>query len=106
MAFRGAPSEPPPPPGTLDHRGAVERAMVGDLDALISAHPMGEVLAETARLVARRVDLAGDRELAGLVAQLRGVVDDLVTYAAGGDSDDEPDGIDFGLSAEVGDSPD
>lgn len=99
MAFRGAPSEEPPPPGSLDHRGPVERAMVGDLDALISAHPMGEVLAETARLVARRVDLASDRELAGLVAQLRGVVDDLVSFTAGGGSDDEPADIDFGLTA-------
>jgi formiminotetrahydrofolate cyclodeaminase len=69
--------------------GAIEAKVRGDVDALVSTHPMGESLAEMAFKLARTLDSVDVKELAmaGINKELRETLCELARLAEGDDDD-------------------
>jgi hypothetical protein len=83
---------PPPaagPPAPADGPGPVERQVRADIAALVTAHPMGEALAEMSYALARLLD-AGADGAAALNRELRGNLTELSRLAVD-DADDLAD---------------
>jgi hypothetical protein len=72
-----------------DRLGAIEAKVRGDVDALVSTHPMGESLAEMAFKLARTLDSGGVKDLAvaGINKELRETLCELARLAEGDDDD-------------------
>lgn len=67
--------------------GLVEQRVRADISAMISTHPMGEALSETAFTLARALDV-GDGEMApALNKELRATLAELASMAVGDDED-------------------
>ena len=83
--------------------GRIEAATRSDIEKLMTAHPMGEALAELAYELARKVDvgLDDDRALAGIAKELRSTLAELARLGVDGDDD-----LDAELSAPVRDEKD
>lgn len=81
--------------------GRVEARARADVAALVTAHPMGESLAELAYWLARQLDMGPGKEGPGYALQLRMTLVELARL--GVESDDD---FEAGLSAPVRDAPD
>lgn len=69
-------------------RGPIETKVRADVEALMTAHPMGESLAEVAFGLSRRLD--GDLQpmaVAGVTKELREILCELADKAVDGDDD-------------------
>jgi hypothetical protein len=76
--------------------GQYEKTVRADVAALVTAHPMGESLAEGAFILARRIDQGvEDKSLAGVHKELRETLVELARLAV------PPEGGDDGLSTPV-----
>lgn len=69
--------------------GPVETKVRQDVAALLSAHPMGEALAEMAYTLARTLDKGAGLAVAAVNRELRANLVELARMDAGGDDDDE-----------------
>lgn len=81
--------------------GPVETKVRQDVDALVSAHPMGEALAEMAFSLARTLDEGAGMAAAAVNRELR---NNLIELASQGVNDD--DDLEADLSAPLRDQPD
>lgn len=89
-------------PDETPEYGPVEAATRADIDALMTAHPMGESLSELAYSLAHTIDQGpDDRALAGIAKELRATLNDLARLGDNGDDD-----LDTELSAPVRDEKD
>ena len=62
---------------------SVESKVRADIDAMVSEHPMGEALAETALTLAKKLDgNIEDTSVSGIARELRSTLVELAKYAA------------------------
>lgn len=80
--------------------GPVERKVRADVDALLTAHPMGEGLAEMAFTLARTLDQGAGMAAAAVSRELRATLTDLAGMVLDDDDDFETE-----LSSKVRDAP-
>ena len=80
--------------------GRIEAKTRADVEALVTAHPMGESLGELAYWLARQLDLGPGKEGPGYALQLRMTLVELARLGVNGDDDFEA-----GLSTPVRDTP-
>lgn len=73
----------------MSDRGPVEEKVRGDVAALVTAHPMGEALAEMAYTLARTLDAGAGLAVAAVNRELRA---NLMELARMGEPDDDLDG--------------
>ena len=88
-------TDPTPDQGS----GPVEHRVRQDVAALVSAHPMGEALAELAYTLARALDEGAGMATAAVSRELRAALADLTSMAVSDDDD-----LDAQLSTPVRDT--
>lgn len=86
------PPPPPPartPPAPEPEMGPVEATVRSDVEALMTAHPMGESLAEMAFTLARTLDRGAGLAVAAVNRELRANLVELARLGVDGDDDFE-----------------
>jgi hypothetical protein len=73
--------------------GAVERKVRADIGALVTAHPMGESLAEMAFSLARTLDEGAGLAVAAVNRELRANLVELARMEVGSDDDEFGDSL-------------